>query len=261
VWTELVAGSWSLAAGAEDPRWCQKYPITEDTYVAAIRPVHPQGTHHTTLSLVDDDGSTSCASGAFGSGGMIFAAGLGNSPVQIPEGVAIKLPAGKALLLNLHIYNPGQAPLTGTSKIEIVRTNAESVKNLADLMFAGPTMFSLPPQAETTIGETCKVADDQTAFALFPHMHQLGKHIKTTFNVGGTEMVLHDKDYDFEEQYQLPIGPIALHVGDTIRTDCTYNNTTGKAVTFGESSDTEMCFSIVYRYPATGRMACGMRPQ
>jgi hypothetical protein len=256
-WTELVSGDWSLAVGAENPRWCQKFPLTEDIYVSAIRPVHPPGTHHTTLSLVDDNGSTSCTAGAFGGGGMIFAAGVGSAQIQIPEGVAMKLPAGKALVLNLHVYNPTMQPLSGTSKIEIVRTKAEDVKQLADLMFAGPTQFSIPAQTQATIQNTCKLSDNQTAFALFPHMHQLGKHLKTTFTVGGTEMVIHDRDYDFEEQVQLPIGPIELHQGDTIKTECTYDNTTGKAVTFGESSDTEMCFSIVYRFPATGRIACG----
>lgn len=259
-WTELVSGEWSLQPGAENPRWCQKYPLTEDIYVSAIRPVHPPGTHHTTLTLVDDDGSTSCTGGAFGGGGMIFAAGVGNAAVQIPEGVAMKLPAGKALLLNLHVYNPTMQPLSGTSKIEIVRAKAEDIKSLADLMFAGPTSFSIPAQTQgATIQNTCKLSDNQTAFALFPHMHQLGRHLKTTFTVGGTPMVIHDGDYQFEEQVQLPIGPIELHQGDTVKTECTYDNMTGKAVTFGESSDTEMCFSIIYRFPATGRIACGDR--
>jgi hypothetical protein len=258
-WTELVSGDWALEAGSENPRWCQKYPIREDIYVAAIRPVHPPGTHHTTLSLVDDNGSTTCTSGAFGGGGMIFAAGVGNATVQIPEGVAIKLPAGKALLLNLHVYNPSTAPLAGTSKIEIVRAKAEDVKSLADLMFAGPTSLSIPPQSQVTLEDTCKLSDNQTAFALFPHMHQMGRHLKTTFTIAGAPMVIHDADYDFEEQYQLPIGPIELHQGDTVKTECTYDNMTGKTVTFGESSDTEMCFSIIYRYPATGRISCGIR--
>lgn len=258
-WTELVSGDWTLEAGTENPRWCQKYPLREDIYVAAIRPVHPPGTHHTTLSLVDDNGSTSCSGSAFGGGGMIFAAGVGEATVRIPEGVAIKLPVGKALLLNLHVYNPSTAPLAGTSKIEIVRAKPEEVKSLADLMFAGPTNLSIPPQSQVTIEDTCKLSDNQTAFAIFPHMHQLGRHLKTTFTVAGTPMVVHDGDYDFEEQYQLPIGPIELHQGDTVKTECTYDNMTGRTVGFGESSDTEMCFSIIYRFPATGRIACGIR--
>jgi hypothetical protein len=258
-WTELVSGDWSLAAGSENPRWCQRFPIKEDIYVSAIRPVHPPGTHHTTLSLVDDNGSTSCTGGVFAAGNMIFAAGVGSSVVQIPEGAAMKLPAGKALALNLHVYNPSTQPLSGTSKIEIVRAKPENVKSIADLMFAGPTSLAIPPATQTTVEDTCKLTDNQTAFALFPHMHQLGRHIKTTLTVGGVPMVIHDADYQFEEQVQLPIGPIELHVNDTVKTECTYDNMTGKTVTFGESSDTEMCFSIIYRYPSTGRINCGIK--
>jgi hypothetical protein len=144
-------------------------------------------------------------------------------------------------------------------EIEIVRAKPENVKSIADLMFAGPTSLAIPPATQTTVEDTCKLTDNQTAFALFPHMHQLGRHIKTTLTVGGVPMVIHDADYQFEEQIQLPIGPIELHVNDTVTTECTYDNMTGKTVTFGESSDTEMCFSIIYRYPSTGRINCGIK--
>jgi len=166
------------------------------------------------------------------------------------------LPAGKALALGLHVYNPSTEPLSGTSGIEIVRAKPEDVHSEADLMLAGPISFSLPPGKETTITGTCKISSDQTVFTLFPHMHQLGTHLKTTITVDGAESVLHDADYFFEEQYELPVGPIAFHTGDTVTTDCTYNNTTSRSVTFGESSDTEMCFSILYHYPAQGTLFC-----
>ena len=46
-------------------------------------------------------------------------------------------------------------------------------------------------------------------------------------------------------------GPaITLNPGDTIDTECTWNNTTPLTIGWGESSTTEMCFSILYRYPA-----------
>ena len=69
-------GDWTLEPGQEDPRWCKKIVLTEDIYVAAMRPVHPVGTHHTTLSLVPDDGKTTCTGSTFGPG-LIYAAGLG----------------------------------------------------------------------------------------------------------------------------------------------------------------------------------------
>src|SRR5262245_14349912 len=91
-WSRLVEGSWTLDAGTEDPRWCKKIVLTEDIYVAAMRPVHPPGTHHTTLSLLADDGKEGCTGTMFGTG-MIYAAGAGTGELRMPKGVAMKLPA------------------------------------------------------------------------------------------------------------------------------------------------------------------------
>ena len=45
--------------------------------------------------------------------------------------------------------------------------------------------------------------------------------------------------------------PLELHAGDTIEVNCTYQNP-GAAVGFGESSDSEMCFTGLYWYPPMG---------
>ena len=254
-WSRLAEGSWSLEPGAEDPRWCKKIVLQEDVYLSAIRPVHPPGTHHTTLSLAADDGKETCIGSMF-STGLIYAAGAGTGDLRMPKGVAMKLPAGQALLLNLHIYNASAAPLAGTSGIEVVRAKPEEVTSEAGLLISGPTNFSLPPGQKTTLSHTCALGGDQTAFTLFPHMHQLGVHIKTTVTVGGKQMVLHDGEYEFEEQYLLPVGPISFRAGDSITTECTYENSGATPVKFGESSDTEMCFSILFRYPRGSSTFC-----
>jgi hypothetical protein len=89
-------------------------------------------------------------------------------------------------------------------------------------------------------------------FALFPHMHQLGTHFKTTLKVGGQTRVLHDAAYDFAEQAFLSIEPVELQPGDQVTSECTFFNDTSNTVEWGESSTTEMCFSILYRFPAGG---------
>jgi hypothetical protein len=45
---------------------------------------------------------------------------------------------------------------------------------------------------------------------------------------------------------------MVAHSGDKLWTTCTYQNNTGNTMTFGESSLNEMCFTGIYRYPATG---------
>ena len=86
-------------------------------------------------------------------------------------------------------------------------------------------------------------------FAVFPHMHQIGKHIKVTTTVSGTARTLYDADYSFNDQVFAEFAPIAMHKGDQIGVTCTYDNETGKPVSFGQSSFNEMCFAISYLYP------------
>jgi hypothetical protein len=252
-WTTLLEERWTLPAGGEVAQWCADMVVNEDTYVAAIRPVHPRGTHHTTLSVTAE--KTPCSSAAVFANGIIYAAGVGTEALQMPEGVAFKLPAGHVLHLGLHLYNTSDEELSGVSGIEIVRADPKDVKHEAELLVAGPISLSIPPGRHTITGQ-CTITEDQTIFTLFPHMHQLGVHLKTTLTLAGNPKVLHDGEYVFEEQYQLPVTPLELHVGDMVTTECTYENPTNRTVMFGEGSDTEMCFSVLFRYPATGHTFC-----
>ena len=68
--------------------------------------------------------------------------------------------------------------------------------------------------------------------------------------------MLHDMPYDFEHQSVLTFEPIQLNVGDKINTECTWNNTTASTIVEGESSDTEMCYSILYRFPRGNEEFC-----
>jgi hypothetical protein len=263
VWTRIIEGSWTVQPGQELTRDCHKVQMTEDTYISAIRPVAPEGTHHTLLTMGDAQSDCTVAAATTG---ILYAAGLGSPGLTLPKGVAIKIPKGTYLNLGLHIYNPTNGVLSGTSAMEVVLAKAEDVEYEADSLAAGPLNFSLPPGERTTISDDCTVDADQTAFNLFPHMHQLGVHITTTLTSGGNSTVVHDGDYHFNEQYQIPLDPeLKLGVGDKITTTCTYENTLGKTVGFGESSDTEMCFSILFRYPAQHKAFCsdsaGSRPK
>jgi hypothetical protein len=101
-----------------------------------------------------------------------------------------------------------------------------------------------------TTGGGCTFQEDATLFAYWPHMHQYATHQTVTMTVGGESMVVHDDDYDFEHQINYPLDPpIQVAAGDSVRVDCTYNNTSGETLLWGDSSTEEMCFAGLYRYP------------
>lgn len=73
---------------------------------------------------------------------------------------------------------------------------------------------------------------------------------------GGATRVLHDRAYQFEDQQQWPLESLTLESGDVVQTECTYQNDSSNTVTPGESCKSEMCFSVLYRYPAGSSQFC-----
>lgn len=240
-WSPLITKSWSLAPGGEKTDDLAIITLDRDVYVGGIRPIAPPGTHHTLVSRGESIASPN----------IIYASGVGTNELMFPAGTGLKLTAGTFLGLQLHVFNPTDALLSGESGIEILEVDAKTVIEEADLVLAGPTNLALAPNQTTTQTGSCTATARQNVFALFPHMHQLGTHFKTTLTTAGTARVLHDAPYSFDEQAFLQFEPIALEPGDTITSECTWRNTTNQTVTYGESSTTEMCYSIMLRYPSS----------
>jgi hypothetical protein len=254
-WQKLVDGAWELAGGEEGYR-CARLTATEDLYIKEFQPIAPLGTHHTLLSVNEEptgpDGIEEC--GANDNGHVtLLGSGVGEnySSGPLPEGVAYKIPKGSQVNLNLHLFNVQDDALEGVSGVKIRTTTADKVKQFAQVTLAGTVQLAIPKGKSTSKG-TCTLKNDATLFAVSPHMHQLGSHLKAVAKPQGAEPVtLYDGPYDFNEQRQYPADMLKLSAGDTVEVECTYDNTTDREVMFGESSLDEMCFIGLYRFPLT----------
>ena len=241
-WEPLVTAEWTLGPGQEEPSQLVIRSLEKDFYVTGIRPIDPPGTHHTVL--FQDDGTLD--------GNMIYASGVGTNELLFPEGVAVRFFEGDSIGLQLHIVNASGVQITGLSGIEVLTIPEEDVEQEADMFLPGPGDFALAPMTTTEFTGTCTVTEPQTLFALFPHMHQMGTHLKTVVTAGGVPATVHDAAYDFDQQGVYAIAPMTLASGDQITTTCTWYNPTDTTVYWGESTGEEMCFSIFYRWPVTG---------
>ncbi|HEY5925236.1 MAG TPA: hypothetical protein VIV11_26315 [Kofleriaceae bacterium] len=255
-YTKLIGRTWTLQAGQTDIYRCVRVTVPADTYITNINAQAPNGTHHTVLSIASGmaagaDGEQDCTVSTLGMQ-MLYASGVGTSPLDFPSGVGVRIPAGTQIHLNLHLYNAGDEALTGESAIW-VKSQPTAPPMLAEMVFAGPLQLSIPAGAQGhNVSGSCTMNSSYKLFALWPHMHKAAVHQKIEL-IRGTTTVLHDMPYMFEEQKYWPQTPeIQLMTGDRIRVTCTYNNNTGSTINWGDSSDQEMCFGGMYRYPSAG---------
>ncbi len=259
-WQTLLQGNWSLEAG-EEGYYCVYATVPRDIYIKAFRPIGPNGTHHTVLTRYtgnEPDGTVRCGVGTNGQS-MVYGSGVGSPDFRFPEGVGMHFTAGTRLLLNLHLYNTTDEVLTGTSGTLFEETQAADIEHVGEIVLAGPTATLTVPTGTSTQSGTCNVSNITNqpiqVFALSQHMHKLGRNLRTVVRRSGSaDIVLQDTAYDFENQtFSLVPAPfVELRPGDVITTSCTFENNTGATVTFGESSDDEMCFSDLFYYPAQG---------
>jgi hypothetical protein len=252
-WKTLITGRWQLQPQSEG-YYCARYTLKQDVPVKAFRAVAPLGTHHTLLTIADDntqpDGVAECGANTNGTRNVL-GTGTGASELTMPDGVGMVLKAGEQLLLNLHLFNTSDKPLQGLSGAQVHVISESDIKYRAEEAMAGPINLEIPVGGPTKQVGECTISHDSTIFAVGPHMHQLGIHLKAVaFSSVVGEVLLYDGDYDFDNQLLVYLPQeVSMKKGDKVKVECTYQNETDSAVRFGNSSLSEMCFAGLFRYP------------
>jgi hypothetical protein len=235
----LITYDWTLPPGSEQ-FLCKTLTLTEDVHAGTLHAIAPYGTHHMTITVNPggevDNPSFPCGPEL----GTFWASGTGGEPLVLPEGVGVLAAGGQQLRLGLHLFNAGDQPLSGTSGLEIIPLAREQLVHEASVTFHGPVAFEIPPSGQPYSVTEQTMLGDRTVVAVFPHMHQLGRHFRTSLG----DTMLWDQEYEFEKQEFVAVPSIAA--GDKLlETTCTWLNTTPAAVTWGNSTNAEMCFTIL----------------
>jgi hypothetical protein len=191
-------------------------------------------------------GSQSLAAAAGGTGMGTF---LGSAASQVPEGVAFRLKKGDGILLNIHYINAGNGPIDGDAYLDVKLAEADPNRMLAAMFIAINTGFDVAAhQAADSMAE-CKVGADLAVIMMANHMHEYGVHATTSVlrdGSGSPEMLRDDPEWTYEMQFN-PVysrwsvdSPLMLHSGDTLRTSCSWMNTSDASLGFPR----EMCISV-----------------
>ncbi len=228
----------------------------DDVQILAHRPVvdNERVLHH--WILYENSG------GLFGFGGKFLVgwAPGGEGSRGMPEGVGMYAPGGAgSLRLDMHYYNLGGSdsqPDDSGVEVCITRSPRPSTATVIGL-FGNAT--APPGRSDNATSCTANVTAGETVrfLSVSPHMHQLGVHAKLELTRAGQTVSLHDAPFAFEDQRIYPLDGVEIQSGDVLTTTCSYANTTGRTVRFGQNSDDEMCFNFVTYYPMDA-LRCGL---
>lgn len=199
----------------------------------------------------------------FGESGWTYLAGWapGSQPLQMPEGMGLELAADTTLVLQMHYYNSfdGADQVADQSGYGLLL--ADSVERPVYVLPLGAYSFSIPAGEEKIVSEIELWGDrrgEAEILGVWPHMHLFGQgfDMRVDHEDGSSTCLTHMDGWDFHNQVSsLYLEPAPLTGGDTIYTECRYDNTAAnprqphdppQTVQWGEGTGDEMCFGFTY---------------
>jgi len=244
----------------------------KDTYVKAMdfKPGNRAIVHHI-IAYIDITGETSrlkdnqeaepgWSVGGGGSGiknddwGEGWAPGM--SPRLLPPGVAVKVPKGAKLVLQVHYHKSGK-PEVDHTEVALYIAKEPVTDVLRTVPLGSPLIALQPGLAGQTVKAAAILPYPVKLYQTLPHMHMLGKTMTVTATLpDGTKrpvIAIRDWDFNWQMAYRY-VEPIRLPKGTRLDLVATYDNTASnpnqpsnppKLVTFGEQTTDEMCFAFL----------------
>lgn len=246
----------------DDHYECFNFEVPWDKEVQAFRfdPIinDERVVHHWILYSINEERPAGSHDANCGGKGRTFLAGWapGQKGAVLPDDTGLLMPRASTATLQLEVHYNNLKRYEDVKDRSGVRICASSKlrKNTAAVHTLGSTSINLAVQpGMQKLVNSCQIggtAKEITIMSASPHMHQLGRHMTTTIkHKDGKVETLVDVPFDFRDQTFYP-STIKAYPGDVLTTTCTFENTSGKPVKFGEGTGDEMCFNFVTAYPA-----------
>jgi len=176
--------------------------------------------------------------------------------VDFPSGVGIALKAGEQLIFDYHYVNPTAQPITGEIYLNLDFAPAGAQLQPAKVyVFGNMGGIDIPAHGTESLTTTCTFPNDTHVVSVTPHMHQLGVGFKI-MRYDGTQPTdtLYQTDTWDDPKTEIFDPVLDMKAGEGLTFTCDWDNTTDKAVGFGQTSKDEMCFVFGYYYPADQKL-------
>lgn len=234
--------------GSEESYTCFAATVDEDVVVDGFKKSAQKFVHHAQFVealLPEPDGISVCNQQFKLTWLPIFLAGNGPSELQFDQGVGQVISAGTQLVLQMHLFNTTDQPVTQAVEIRMHKSTSPNPTPVTPWAI-GSADINIPSHQSGQAQKICTQTGPVQVLAVFPHMHQLGS--KMTIEVGKSMdamQPLYTRDpFNFDDQH-MEKTKIMLDTNDILRVTCDFKvNATDKEVTFGESSEDEMCFFV-----------------
>lgn len=251
-------------------------PFAEDTFVKAMEflPGNRAVVHHMIMFLdltgatcdekegKSTDGQPGWAVSGAGSGVKSWDWGAGWAPgmnvARLREGMAVKIPKGARLVLQVHYHKSGK-PETDLPRVALhfAKPEEKITEVLRVATLGNPLLVLRPDVSDNKVRAAMVLPYDATVHQILPHMHYLGKEMVVTAKTPSGEIIpliqIRDWEFNWQMAYRY-VKPVKLPKGTRLELEAVYDNTADnpfqpsqppKEVRFGEETTDEMCFAFI----------------
>lgn len=241
--------------------------FVNDTWVQSveIRPGNARVVHHANLGYWQIGQSWSDSN-------FITGHVPGGDPMQLDAGVALRIPAGSVLGLQIHYVPTGTAekdrPSVG------FRFPRETVQQALRFHAIANTRFEIPPGAPAHLVQASRKFDvDAVGIGMFVHMHLRGRDMDfVAHHPDGSDetlLVVPNYSFDWQTAYVWPTGAQIFPAGTRVECRAHFDNSRfnpfnpdpAKAVRFGQETTDEMMYGFLFYVAKDERLGLAVDPQ
>ncbi len=181
-------------------------------------------------------------------GAFTFTSQTHTLPHTYPATVGATTPQTTGFNMMVHYLNTGTSTISSHVALTMYVAKPNVVTQHAGVIFLNNAGISVPPGMSTATS-SYTLPQNVMIMSSDSHMHKAATNFVAT---AGSTTLFTTTEWAEPLAKQYAPTPLSLPSGTKVTWSCTYNNTSGTTMTFGESANTNvMCISVSIFYPVS----------